>query len=178
MLYLFQVYSSDSTILHHAYQFKCSYHLSPYKLITILLTIFPLLYFSSLWLIYFITGSLFYNLFMTLNPFHLLHPSLCAPSHKPDREQKWRSTALTWIELVRGTFVSPARLWDLTGYTLCPNHLWVAFLPSLFYLLNVYGVPTVCQILKTLCWWTQRYYATLNKSDKENYHMVSPVCGI
>ena len=40
---------------HHA---KYSPHLSPYNIITTLLTIFPMMYFSSLWLIYFITGSL------------------------------------------------------------------------------------------------------------------------
>ena len=37
---------------------KYSYHLSPYNIITVFLTIFPMLYFSSLWLNHFITGIL------------------------------------------------------------------------------------------------------------------------
>lgn len=38
---------------------KCSYHLSPQQIITLLLTVFPLLYLSSFCVIYFITGSLY-----------------------------------------------------------------------------------------------------------------------
>ena len=38
---------------------KCNYHLSPCQVIKVLLTIFPMLYFLSLWSIYFITGSLY-----------------------------------------------------------------------------------------------------------------------
>ena len=38
-------------ILHSAHHSKQSCHLSPYKVITVLLTIFPMLYFSSPWLI-------------------------------------------------------------------------------------------------------------------------------
>ena len=41
---------------HH----KSSYHLSPCKLITVLLTIFPMLYRSLLWFIYFIIRSLYF----------------------------------------------------------------------------------------------------------------------
>ena len=37
-----------------------SYHLSPYKDKTLLLTVFPMLYISSLLLIYFVTRSLYY----------------------------------------------------------------------------------------------------------------------
>ena len=41
---------------HH----KSSYHLSPCKVMTILLTIFLMLYSSLLWFIYFIIGSLYF----------------------------------------------------------------------------------------------------------------------
>ena len=39
---------------------KSSNHLSLYKVIMVLLTVFPVLYITSLWLIYFITGSLYF----------------------------------------------------------------------------------------------------------------------
>ena len=51
---------------------KSSYHLAPYKVIIILLTIFPMLYITSLQLIYFITGSLY-----------LLIPSPISPNPLP-----------------------------------------------------------------------------------------------
>lgn len=38
---------------------KCSHHLPPYNLITTLLTLCPVLYCSSLWLTYCVTGSLY-----------------------------------------------------------------------------------------------------------------------
>ena len=41
---------------HHG---KSSYHLSPYKVITMLLTLFPMLYIISSWLSYFIAESLY-----------------------------------------------------------------------------------------------------------------------
>ena len=55
---------------------KFSYHLSPFKVITTLLTIFPILYITSPWLIYFITGSL-----CLLIPFtYFTHPPIpCQP---------------------------------------------------------------------------------------------------
>ena len=40
--------------LHNTHHGLCSHHLAPYNVSTILLTVFPMLYFSSLWLIYFI----------------------------------------------------------------------------------------------------------------------------
>ena len=40
---------------HH----NSNYHLSPYNIIKILLTIIPMLYITSLWLMYFIIGSLY-----------------------------------------------------------------------------------------------------------------------
>ena len=41
---------------------ESGYHLSSYKVITILLAIFSMLYITSLWLIYFMTGSVSLNL--------------------------------------------------------------------------------------------------------------------
>ena len=53
-----------------------SYHLSLYKVNTILLALFPLLYITSSWFIYFITGSLY-----LLIPFtHFAHPPTFLPS--------------------------------------------------------------------------------------------------
>ena len=54
---------SDSTFIYRIYtqndhHNNYRYHLSPFKVITILLTISPMLYFTSLGLIYFITGTL------------------------------------------------------------------------------------------------------------------------
>ena len=67
-------------ILQNDHHNKSSYHLSPYKMITVSLTIFPMFYVISLWIIYSITGSLY--LFITLSCFtqppHTLHS---APSH-------------------------------------------------------------------------------------------------
>ena len=54
----FQAYNLVFSISIHDYQNKSSYHLSPYRISTVLLTIFPMLYISSLWLTYFVTGSL------------------------------------------------------------------------------------------------------------------------
>ena len=54
MLYYFQMYKIviwQFYTLLTAHQGKCSYHLSPHNRIAILLTIFPMLYFSSPWLI-------------------------------------------------------------------------------------------------------------------------------
>ena len=42
-----------------------SNHLSPYKIITILLTIFLMLHITSLWLIYFLTGALYLLILLT-----------------------------------------------------------------------------------------------------------------
>ena len=60
-----------------------SYHLSPHKVITILLTIFPVLRITSPWL-YFITGSLYLLIPFTdsawtqpANPFPLWQPPVC-----------------------------------------------------------------------------------------------------
>ena len=44
---------------------KSSYHLSPYKVITMSLIIFPVLYILSPWLIYFVIGSLYLLIFLT-----------------------------------------------------------------------------------------------------------------
>ena len=54
---------------------KSSYHLSPCKVNTVLLTVLPMLYITSSWLIYFTTGSL-----SPLIPFTHLSPSspLCS----------------------------------------------------------------------------------------------------
>ena len=57
---------------HHA----SSYHLPPYKDITLLLTISPMLYISFLWLIYFTTGSL--SLFILLICFTHPYAHLCS----------------------------------------------------------------------------------------------------
>ena len=45
-------------IIWNVHHNKYSYHLSPYKVTTISLTIFPMLYITISWLIYFITRSL------------------------------------------------------------------------------------------------------------------------
>ena len=52
-------------ILQNAHHDKFSYHLSPYKGITLLLTIFPMLYISSPWLIYFVTESVYLLISLT-----------------------------------------------------------------------------------------------------------------
>ena len=44
----------DFYILQNDYHNKSSYHLSPHRDITLLLTIFYLVYISALWLIYFV----------------------------------------------------------------------------------------------------------------------------
>ena len=78
MLYQFQVYNIVIWQLHtiqNAQHSKCSYDPSPYNIITILLTVFPMLYFSSLWL-----NLFYYWKFVPLNPFYILHPSpTCLP---------------------------------------------------------------------------------------------------
>ena len=65
-------------ILQNDHHNKSSYRLSPYKMITVSLTIFPMLYVISLWIIYSITGSLY--LFIALSCFtqppHTLHSAL------------------------------------------------------------------------------------------------------
>ena len=71
------VQCSDSIFLyttndHH----KSSYHLAPYKVNTLLLTILPLLYVSPLWLIYFVTGSLYLLISLT----YFTHPTNPLPS--------------------------------------------------------------------------------------------------
>lgn len=60
ILCLFQVYNIE---ILHLYTLQCdpqksNNHLSPYKIIMLLLPTFPVLYFISLWLVYFITESL------------------------------------------------------------------------------------------------------------------------
>ena len=62
-----------STQYFTSYKMNSRYHLSPYKIITVLLTIVPMLYITSLWLIYFIAGNLYFNL-----PY-LFHSSLFLP---------------------------------------------------------------------------------------------------
>ena len=51
--------------LQNDHQGKSSYHLSPYKDNIFLLTIFPTLYISSLWFIYFVSGSLYLLISLT-----------------------------------------------------------------------------------------------------------------
>lgn len=60
------------------------------KVVTILLTIFPLLYFSSLWLIYFITGSLY-----LLSPFIYFKFNII--SHKRWRNKIWACFILSFF---------------------------------------------------------------------------------
>ena len=60
---------------------KCSHHLSPYNVITIVVTIFPMLHFSSPWFIYLITGSMY-----LLNPLtYFTH----LPIHLPSGNHKF-----------------------------------------------------------------------------------------
>ena len=60
---------------HHDFS---SNHLSHYKVITILLTIFPMLYIMFLWLTYFIPGGFYFFIFIICFP----HPySLPSDSH-------------------------------------------------------------------------------------------------
>ena len=77
VLYEFHVYNK---VIQYFYilqndHHKSSYFLSPYKIILILLTILPILYLTTLWLIYLVTGSLYLLIFLTyfIPPFH---PSL------------------------------------------------------------------------------------------------------
>ena len=57
---------------------KSSNHLSPCKVITILLTVFLMLYITSLWLIYFVTGGLY-----LLTPLMYFTPSPAPPFWQP-----------------------------------------------------------------------------------------------
>lgn len=59
-------------ILCNTFLGKCSYHLSPYNVSTIPLTLFPMLCLSSLWLIFFITEGLYFPLPFT----HFAHSPL------------------------------------------------------------------------------------------------------
>ena len=61
--YKYQVYNIVIDINYH--NSRSSYHMSAFKDIIILLTIFPELFISSLWLIYFITGSLYLLIILT-----------------------------------------------------------------------------------------------------------------
>ena len=45
-----------------------SYYVSPYKVITILLTVFPMLYISLMWFIYFVIGSLYLLISFSYSP--------------------------------------------------------------------------------------------------------------
>ena len=65
-------------ILRNDHHDKSSYHLSPYKVMTILLTIFSMLYISSLWLIYFVTGSLYLLIPITYFTSPVWQPHFCS----------------------------------------------------------------------------------------------------
>ena len=69
---------SDSIFLYiqNDHHNKSSCHLSPYKDITLLLTIFPTLNISYLWLIYFVTGSSYFLISFT----YFSHPPSSLPS--------------------------------------------------------------------------------------------------
>ena len=78
ILHLFQVYNIVIWyfyISQNDHHDKSSYYLSPYKFIMILLTISPMLYISSLWLIYFVTGSVYLLISLTC----FTPPSLPSP---------------------------------------------------------------------------------------------------
>lgn len=57
------------------YNITVYYNIIPYTIITVLLTIFPLLYISPLWFIYFVTGSLY-----LINPSSIFTHSLPSPT--------------------------------------------------------------------------------------------------
>ena len=59
---------------HHRRQ--SSYHLSPCKVITVLLPVFPMLYISFPWLIYFVRGSFYPLISLT----YFTHPLTPQPS--------------------------------------------------------------------------------------------------
>lgn len=86
ILFLFQVYIiviQQLYTLWNSHHNNCSYPLSPYKDITVLLTIDSMLSFAFLWFSYFITGSLY--LFIPFAYFCLFScfPSLWQPPDKP-----------------------------------------------------------------------------------------------
>lgn len=60
-------------------QYKRSYHLSPYKTITVSLTIFPMLCSLFWWLIHSLNWSLYFPLPFT----HVVHPHTSLPSGNP-----------------------------------------------------------------------------------------------
>ena len=62
-------------ISYHDY---CSYYMSPYEVIVILLTVFLLLYFKSLWLIFSIIGSVYPLIHFS----YCTHPPTSLPSGK------------------------------------------------------------------------------------------------
>ena len=78
----FQVYYIVTWHLHALWNDdhnKSSNHLSLYKVITILLTVFLMLYITSLWLIYFVTGGLYFFIpftYFTPPPLSLLATTL------------------------------------------------------------------------------------------------------
>ena len=74
-----QVYNA---VIHYFYTLQkhhrsqSSYHLSPYKVITVLLPVFPMLYISFPWLIYFVRGSFYPLISLT----YFTHPLIPQPS--------------------------------------------------------------------------------------------------
>ena len=82
----FQAYSTVSWHLQTLWNEHCdkaNIHLSPYKVITILLIMFLMLYVTSLWL-YFITGGLYFLILYFLIPvtyFTCQYPSSLATTH-------------------------------------------------------------------------------------------------
>lgn len=78
VLGLFRGCNCDATILYSACQDKCSHPLSSHNVLAILSTAFPALCFSSLRLVYFITGRLYLLIPITCLTPPLWQPPLCS----------------------------------------------------------------------------------------------------
>ena len=85
MTYNIIIHFSCRTVIQYFYALqndqhsKSSYHLCSYKLITVLLTIFPMPYIASLWLIYFITRSFC----LLVSSTYFTNSSISLPSGNP-----------------------------------------------------------------------------------------------
>lgn len=99
MIWYFYALWSD----HHC---ESSYHLSPYNVIIILLALVPTLYIISLWLHYFITGSLFFifpNLVRLPYLKFVISEQKASANDKFVRAFHWPSCAPAWRTLL-GSF--------------------------------------------------------------------------
>lgn len=121
ILYLFQMYNiviQQLNKLQNDNHSKSGYHVSPHKVIRIWLSIFPMLYITSPWLIYFITGSVYF-----LIPFtHFAHTHIILTTL---RNRNW------WMHL--SDFVSRTYVYSVFIH---PISMTLTFYLKLAYTLN------------------------------------------